>query len=146
MLVALIFPTAPITAARTLVTLLLVRRALWLPMLIILPAVPALPRLRYAVVLAALITTPFMTLIAAPVMALLYATVVVVVTRLWCRQVATLVMATIIVTALRVTVVTIVMPRGDIHRVALHPIVAVRIIVAVIARVTVTVAIHRTTG
>jgi len=115
-------------------------------MLIILPAVPALARLRYAVVLAALITTPLMTLIAAPVMAPLYAMVVVVVTRLRCRQVAALVMLTIIVTALLVTGVPVVMPRGDIHRVALHPIVAVRIIVAVIARVTVTVAVHRTTG
>ena len=146
MLVALIFPTTAITTARALVTLLLVRRALLLPMLIILPAVPALARLRYAVVLAALITTPLMTLIAAPVMAPLYAMVVVVVTRLRCRQVAALVMLTIIVTALLVTGVPVVMPRGDVHRVALHPIVAARIIVAVIARVTVTVAIHRTTG
>jgi hypothetical protein len=115
-------------------------------MLIILPAVPALARLRYAVVLAALITTPLMTLIAAPVMAPLYATVVVGVTRLRCRQVAALVMPTIIVTALLITGVPVVMPRGDIHRVALHPIVAVRIIMAVIARVTWAVAIHRTTG
>jgi hypothetical protein len=41
-LVALSFPTTPLAAARTLITLLLVRRALWLPMLIALPAIPAL--------------------------------------------------------------------------------------------------------
>ncbi|MNE67411.1 hypothetical protein D3C80_1630180 [compost metagenome] len=87
-----------------------------------------------------------MTLIAAPVMTLFDATVVIVVTRLRCRQVAALIIATIIVTALLVTVVTGVMPRGDIHRVALHPIVAVRIIMTVITRVAVAVAIHRTTG
>ena len=123
-----------------------VRRALLLLMLIVLPAVPAPTRLRCAVVLTALNATPLMTPITAPVMALLCATVVAVVARLRCRQVAALVMPTIIVTALLVTVLTVGMPRGDIHRVALHPIVAVRIVMAVIARITVTVAIHRTTG
>ncbi len=128
------------------VTLLLVRRALLLLMLIAPPAVPTLARLRCVLVLTALIATHFMTPITAPVVALLCTTVVVVVTRLRCRQGAALVMSAIIVTALLVTVVTVIMPRGDIHRVALHPVIDPRIRVAVIARVTVAIAIHCTTG
>lgn len=88
-LVTVTFPLAPILAARAVITLLPVRRTL-LPIMLIQPlAVPTLALLRRAVVLAALIATARMTLVAAPVMASVMApfgaTVVVEMTLLRCR-------------------------------------------------------------
>lgn len=115
---------------------------------------PALARLLGTVVLAALITAPFM--------ARSRSTVMLVMTRLGGRQITTLVMPvsvkatpimTLVITTLVITgdgmatVVVAVMPWSDIYRITLPLIVPSRIM-AVITRITVAiaVAIDRTTG